>query len=278
MNKLLFGTAGIPLSTPVSGTIEGIKQIKALGLGAMEIEFVRQIYLNESSAAEVALAGRQTGIALSVHAPYYLNLNALDPQKRRISQSTLYRAARIASITGAKNVVFHPGYYLNSAPQEAFGTIYEYTLEIEGKLEEEKRQINLAPETTGKLSQFGNLEEILRLCLNLKSATPCIDFAHLHAYQGFINTHKEFLKVLEAVESSLGKEALKNLHLHVSGIKYGHRGELKHLVLEESDFNYRDLLKALIEADAGGVVICESPNLEQDALLLQSTYLELKGK
>jgi len=275
MNKLLFGTAGIPLGTPGSSTIDGIRYVKQIGLDALEIEFVRQVYLNPATAAEVKLAAEETGVRLSAHAPYYLNLNAVEPQKRRTSQAVLARAGRIASLAGAENIVFHPGYYMNGNPEEVFPVILGYLSEIEEGLSREGLDIKLSPETTGKLSQFGTLEETIRLCRRLKNARPCIDFAHLHAYSGKINTYAEFGAVLDTVGAALGKDSIENLHLHVSGIHYGHRGELKHLALEDSDFNYTELLRALIDTGAGGTVICESPNMEVDTLILKKTYLKL---
>ncbi|MDD5122694.1 MAG: hypothetical protein PHX97_04835, partial [Dehalococcoidales bacterium] len=95
-------------------------------------------------------------------------------------------------------------------------------------------------------------------------------------YAGAVNTYNEFGDILERIKTSLGKEAISRLHLHVSGIHYGPRGELKHLPLDESDFNYPELLQAFIDANAGGVIICESPVMEADALLLKNKYHQLK--
>ena len=112
MNTILFGTAGIPLSTPGSTTVDGIHHLHTLGLDAMEIEFVRQVYLTQNTALAVGSAAREYNIHLSAHAPYYLNLNALEPEKIAKSKAILFRAAYIGSFAGAYNVVFHPGYYL----------------------------------------------------------------------------------------------------------------------------------------------------------------------
>lgn len=277
MNTMLFGTAGIPLSTPGSSTIDGIYHLKTLGLDALEIEFVRNVYLTRETATNVAAAARETGIRLSAHAPYYLNLNVAEPEKLAKSRSFLFKAAQVASFASAGNVVFHPGYYLKNTPEEAFSTILGNISKVKQLLSEEGASINLSPETTGKLSQFGTLEEILSLCTNLNGLTPCIDFAHLHAYAGAVNTYNEFTGILNRVKTSLGGEAISRLHLHVSGIHYGPRGELKHLPLDESDFNYAELLQALIDADAGGIIICESPVMEADALLLKEKYNLLKS-
>ena len=102
---------------------------------------------------------------------------------------------------------------------------------------------------------------------------PCIDFAHLHARSnGKFNTENEFNEILIKYEKELGKIALENMHIHLSGINYGEKGEKNHLILENSDMNYKDLLKVLKEFKCKGVIVCESPNVEQDALLLKKIY------
>ena len=102
---------------------------------------------------------------------------------------------------------------------------------------------------------------------------PCIDFAHLHARSGGkYNTSLEFKEILEKVEKMLGKEGLQNMHIHMSGIAYSEKGEKNHLILKESDFNYKDLLKVWKEFKIKGVVINESPNIEVDALLMKKTF------
>jgi len=130
----------------------------------------------------------------------------------------------------------------------------------------------IRPEITGKASQFGTLEEILALSTELEGVAPCIDFAHWHARTGKLNSYQEIASILEQVKERLGRTALDNMHIHVSGISYGKGGETKHLNLKESDFQYTELLKALRNYQAKGLVICESPNLEEDALLLQAAY------
>jgi deoxyribonuclease-4 len=124
----------------------------------------------------------------------------------------------------------------------------------------------------GKSSQFGTIEEVLNLSYELEGIAPCIDFAHCHARTGRFNSYPEFASILQQVKERLGRPALDNMHIHVSGIAYGKKGEIKHLNLKDSDFQYVELIKALTDYDAKGLVICESPNLEEDALLLQETY------
>ena len=278
MAGLLFGTAGIPLSTWPQTTIDGINRVAELGLDCMELEFVQGVYLKEEDAILVAEAAKKAGIRLSAHAPYFLNFNAHEPRKLRASQGILFKAAHIASICGAESVVFHAGFYLGDPPQEAYQTIRKYLAEVVAKMKEEDIRLLLRPEVSGKGSQFGSLEEIIELCNDFEGTAPCIDFAHLHARSGRLNSYPEFTDVLEQVKVRLGDDALKNMHLHISGIEYSARGERKHLGLQESDLQYNELLRALKDYNAKGTVICESPNQESDALLLKAGFSALPKK
>ena len=130
----------------------------------------------------------------------------------------------------------------------------------------------LRPETTGKASQFGTLEELLRLSNEVEGVAPCVDFAHLHARTGADNCYEEFAALLELIGGELGRAGLEDLHIHVSGIDYSPAGERKHLNLADGDLRYVELLQAPRDFEAGGLVICESPSLEEDSLLMQRTY------
>lgn len=275
MAKLVFGTAGIPVSTRPQTTIDGIKRVAELGLGAMEVEFVQGIYLNEEQARQVAGVARSLKVELSVHAPYFINLNAREDKKIRMGQSILRRTAHIAGALGARSVVFHAGFYMGDAAEETYQAIKRHLSEVLARLKAEGINITLRPEVSGRLSQFGSLEEILRLCKELPELQPAVDFAHWHARSGGFNSYAEFMAILEQMQGELGDGALTDAHFHIAGIAYGHRGEKKHLNLTESDFKYGELLKALADSRVSGLAICESPNREDDALLLKAGYLGL---
>lgn len=272
MERLFFGTGGVPHSAKPRSTVGGIRRIAELGLDCMEIEFVHGVKMNESGAREVVAVAAETGTKLSVHAPYYINLNAHDPAILAASRERLLRACRIGNICGARSVVVHPAFYLGDPHGEVYQRVKEGFKEVLAQLNREKNPITVRPEIMGKGSEFGNLDEVLELCGEVEGLAPCIDFAHLHARAGANNSYKEFAGILKSVCKRLGRSALENLHIHFSGVKYGPRGELGHLNFDEADFLYKDLLKALLDGGAGGVVICESPNLEEDAGLLKRTY------
>jgi len=272
MVGLLFGTAGVPRSTKIKSTQSGIKRIAELGLGCMEMEFVQGVRMSEASAHLVAETAAKTGVKLSAHAPYFINFNAHEPEKIKASQERLLRTARIAWLCGAESVVFHPAFYLGDSPEKAYDMVKKHLRETLTQLKEENNRVCIRPEVMGKPSQFGTVEEILNLCTELEGLGICMDFAHWHARTGGLNSYREFAFILLQIEEKLGRAALDNMHVHVSGIAYGGKGERKHLTLKESDFQYTELLKALKDYDVKGIVICESPNLEEDALLLQATY------
>jgi deoxyribonuclease-4 len=241
----------------------------------MEVEFVRGVKMGVETAGKVEQAAVEMDVALSVHAPYYINLNSRETEKVDASRKRILDSARIGNIFGARGVVFHPAFYHDDSSDTVYGIVKIHLLEMAAQLEDEGIDVLLRPETTGKGSQFGTLTELLEMSAELEGVMPCLDFSHIHAREGAMNSYGEFCQILNMVEDYLGREGLDNMHIHVSGIEYGSKGEKKHLVLEESDMEYHGLVRAWKEYDIKGIVICESPNLEGDALLLQKLYREL---
>ena len=274
MANLLFGTAGIPESTRPSCTTDGIRRVAELGLDCMELAFVQGVYLNKAEAGAVGGVAHNNGIKLSAHAPYFLNFNPRVDKKKRVSQGLLHNAARIANLAGAENVVFHCGFYMGDPPEQAFETIKEAIAGVLAKLEADQNPITLRPEVSGKLVQFGSVDEIIRLSKELSRVAPCVDFAHWHA-RGNFNSYGEFSGLLRQLEEKLGRPGLENVHFHVSGIEYNQAGERRHLPLRHSDLKYEELMRAFKDFGLSGTVICESPRPEEDALLLKETYSKM---
>jgi deoxyribonuclease IV len=276
MTILRFGTAGIPLSTVRPTTMVGIEHVKTLGLDNMELEFVHSVNISEEKAPLVKEVAKQNDIALTAHGQYFINLNAQEKEKIEASKHRIYKAARVANLCGASSMTFHAAYYMKQDPEKVYIKVKENVKEIIKKLKDESNPIWVRPETTGKATQWGDLKEITKLSEEVEQVLPCIDFSHLHARTGGKNnTTEEFREMLTHVEKKLGKLALNNMHIHLSGINYSEKGERNHLTLKESDMNYKDLLKVWKEFKIKGNVVCESPNLEQDALLLKKFYHKL---
>jgi deoxyribonuclease-4 len=256
--------------------VAGIARVRALGLDAMELQFVQRVSMGPETARRVWETARDNGVRLSAHAPYYINFNSKEREKVEASRERLLHAARVAALCGAHSVVFHAAYYHDDAPSVVYERVKSRLQEIVGQLRNEAVDVCLRPETSGRPSQFGSLQEVLRLSAEVDGLSPCIDFGHLYARSvGAINAHAEFGLVMQSIGEALGSSALREMHMHVQGMEYSHAGERKHLTLAASDMRYEQLLRALVDWGVGGTVICESPSLEEDAVLLQRTYHRL---
>lgn len=275
-SRLLFGTAGIPISSKEPNTEAGIERLIELGLDCMEVEFVQGVRMSPAKALLVGEAATKKGVTLTAHGPYFINLNAVEPEKISASKERILQTARVAALFGAKSITFHAAFYLKSSHIETYEITKRHLEEVLNILRSEGNEIMIRPELTGKPSQFGSLEELLQLSVELDGIAPCIDFSHMHARTGKANSYREFVGILDRIEEKLGRKGLDDMHMHVSGIFYGDKGEIKHLMLQESDLQYIELLKALKDRNVKGVLICESPVMEDDALLLQKTYYENK--
>lgn len=272
MNKLLFGTAGIPSAAKGTGTEGGIKNVRELGLDAMELEFVQSVNILPATAPKIKAAAAKENVTLTCHAPYYINLNAAEAEKIEASKKRLIKAAQVAEMCGGVSVAFHPGFYLGGDKEKVYETVKKELAAVVAELKNGGCKIWVRPETTGKRTQFGDLNEILRLCGEIEQVMPCIDYAHVHARESSNNTYGEFCEILAAVEKALGKEALKNMHIQIAGVNYNGSGERNHLNLDDSDLNYKDIIRSWKEFGIAGIVISESPNIEGDALMLKRLH------
>ena len=275
-DRLLFGTAGVPNSTvKKNNPIEGVKQIHALDLDCMQLEFAHGVRMKEEVSSGLRKASYELGIPLTSHGPYYINLNAREQDKIDSSVERIIQTAKISDLCGAESMTFHAAFYMKDSPFDVFDLVEKSMNVIEERLGRLDIEIELRPELTGKTSQFGSLQELISLTKNVNSCRPCMDFSHLFARTGSYNTEAEFQEVIDTLKSELGDESVGNMHIHISGISSNSKGDLKHLNLEKSDFNWRGLLDTLKKNDCRGYVICNSPNLEEDAKMLKDYYLSL---
>ncbi len=272
-SSLRFGTAGIPLSTEDRNTLDGIKHVNTLGLSAMELEFVHSVNIKKENAPLVKQAAEKNDVALSCHGQYFINLNAIEKEKVEASIKRVLNAADVANACGAFSMTFHSAFYLGMPPEKVYENVKENMKRIISVIKETNNPIWIRPETTGKPTQFGDIFELTKLSAELEQVMPCVDFSHFHARtNGKYNTYEEFSSILEEIEKTLGRFGLENMHIHVAGIEYGEKGEKNHLNLDDSDLNYKDLMKCLRDFKVKGVVISESPNIEGDALIMKRVY------
>ncbi|GAB4478458.1 MAG: deoxyribonuclease IV [Anaerolineales bacterium] len=273
-----FGTVGSPKSTPPKpgGSVGAIQRLRELGLDALELGWVQAVRVSDSTCAAIRAAAEEQEICLSVHAPYFINLNA-DETEWPKSRKRLMDAAHYGNLAGASDIVFHPGSYFGKSPEEVLPIALERLRGCIAELREKGNPVILRPETMGKSAMLGSLQDTLVMSREIEGVAPCIDFAHLHARagDGSMNSYEEWQTVLEQIARTLGDDALKDLHIHLSGIEYSTKGEREHLPIQEADLDVQAIFWALKDFGCGGRILCESPVLEDDALILRQMWLDI---
>lgn len=271
---LLFGTVGSPLSTPKPGGMDrAVMRLSELGLGALELGWVRSVRVSEATCELIRQAAASSCVAISVHAPYFINLNA-DEIEWPKSRQRLMDAAHYGFLAGATDIVFHPGSYFGKPPAHVLEVIIPRLQEVVAELRAAGNPVRLRPETMGKPAMIGSLEDLLTLSQAVPGVEPCIDFAHLYARtgDGSLNNRSGWLEVLDQYAAALGADSLQRLHCHISGIEYSLRGERNHTDLRDSGFAWEQVLEALEERKCAGRILCESPAMENDALVLSNWW------
>ncbi len=273
-----FGTVGSPVSIPKKpgGSVGAILRLKELGLDALELGWVRAVRVTEQTCAAIQATGKEQDVSISIHAPYFINLNASDEEWVN-SRKRLMDAAFFGRLAGATDITFHPGSYFGKDPAEVVSLSINRLQGCVDELRSMGNPVTLRPETMGKSAMLGSLEDTLAMAKALPGIEPCIDFSHLHARpgNGSVNTYEEFSHILELYGKTLGDASLRHLHIHLSGILYREKGEWKHCQLRESDLNLEALFKALKNFHCQGRILSESfPNWEDDAVYMKNLWAE----
>lgn len=275
MDELKFLTAGMPLRTDKKRGYENALEIlDEMNLDGIEVEFVQGVRMSDKSRQVVKDASKK--YTFTAHGPFFINLNAREQEKIDASITRIIDTATVANEFGGYSITYHAAFYLGNDKDVVFKRVADRTAQIIEILEKENNKIWIRPETTGKATQWGDIDEIIKLSKEFDQVLPCVDFSHIHARSGgAFNTYDEFCGILDNIVSNLGEKAMNNFHAHLAGIAYTAKGEKNHLPLEESDMNYKDLLKAMKKFDVKGVVVCESPNIEDDCKLIKDYYNSL---
>lgn len=260
--EIRLGPAGIPIGCKCSSTAEGVEYVRRIGLSAMEVEFVRGVNMGAEMAKKVGIAAEKNDVELSVHAPYYINL--CNPEKRKDSEKRILDSCQRAHEMGAQVVVFHPGYYSKLGKREAFEMVMESCFEM-GEWIKKKNFSNvfLGLETTGKKSQFGDLDEIMEICKNNENCRPVIDFAHLYARNAGKVDYEDAINTIRKIKCDC-------YHSHFSGIEFTTAGERRHLPMSGAKPDFSEIAKILVEKKVSITIISESPLLEEDSLLMKN--------
>lgn len=274
-HMIYLGPAGVPISSEDRSTLGGLRRVAELNLNAFEVEYVRGVAMSNEMADEVGKLAKELGILLSVHCPYFINLCSTDKQKLEASKKRILDSVERARHMGAHVAVFHPGYYGTLAHEAAFDAVEEACKSMLARMKSKGiKGVALGLETTGKVSQFGTLDEIVQLCKRVSGCEPIVDWAHLYARgAGKINYAETFdkLKLLK----------LKHLHSHFTSMEWtpakvpGYGNERRHLPIKYDKPPFKPLAKEILKRKLSITLISESPVLEQDSLEMKRVFEKL---
>jgi len=278
-----FGPAGVPpdfkeLKLPVE---EFPKYLREESLDAFEYQATRwgpKPQMKKESAEKLGDNAKEHDVWLTVHGSYFINFCG-DETTIEASKNRLIACVTAAEWMGAHAVVFHPGFYGKRSREEALRVCTKAMREVKGRINALGiTKVHLGPETMGKKSQLGSLNEILTLCENVEQTEPTIDWAHIHARNGgFIKAKNHYAKILDEIEKRLGTEAVKNLHVHYTPVEFTEKGEKVHHTMSEPGYgpSFRPFAELIHELDLKPVIISESPVLDKDSIKMRDILLKV---
>ncbi len=281
MPRYRFGPAGKPVE--YRGDMVGVPEfLHSIGLNALEYQAVRGVKISENKAKRLGEEARKYDVLLSLHAPYYINFGSPKEETRRASIERLNASIQACKWMNAYIAVFHPGYYKGVTEEEALKNTIDCLKEVaEYRGSIGAGDVWIGPETTGRISQIGTLDENIAICREIDRCKPVIDWAHMYARSlgEYITCLDHVIEVIEKLEKELGSEAVKPMHIHFSRIEYGKGGEREHHILADRDYgpDFEIVCRGLVETGVEAVIISESPILEKDALAMKEICSRLCG-
>ena len=283
--KIRFGTAGTSDSFAALGyknSLDIPAYTAEMGLDAFEYQCGHGVRLGLEKAARMAAEAAARDLVFSVHAPYYISMSSLEEDKRLNSVHYLLQSAAVCKALGGRRIVFHPGSCGKQSREAALEKALDTMRRAQAALDEAGySDMNLCPETMGKIGQLGTLDEVLALCRVDARITPCIDFGHLNARMlGGIQTKADYAAILDRLEETLGDERARRFHVHFSRIEFSKGGEKRHWTFAETQFGPEPapLLELLVERKLAPVMICESAGTQaEDARWMKEVYQNLSG-
>ncbi len=278
-----FGPAGNSESffkMGYKGSLDVPEYVEKMGLDAFEYQCGRGVNIGLDKATELGSRARERGIALSLHAPYYISMSSVDEQKRLNSINYILSSARAVKAMGGNRIIVHTGSCGKISREEALALACDtMRLSIKALDDEGLGDVHICPETMGKINQLGDLNEVLTLCELDERLIPCIDFGHLNARTlGGMNTEADFLTVFDGIENRLGVDRLKVFHSHFSKIEYTTGGEKRHLTFEDSVYgpDFEPVMELIARKNCSPTIICESDGTQaEDARKMKDYYTSI---
>ncbi len=279
-----FGPAGNAESFKTMGyqsTLQAPEYVKKMGLDVYEYQCGRGVRVSEEHAAAFRRNAQKEGVLVTLHAPYFISLSSVEPEKRDKSVDYILQSAKAVDMLGGDRIVVHSGSCAKITREAALDLAKDTIRKAVRTLDEQGLgHIHMCPETMGKINQLGTLDEVLELCAIDERIIPCIDFGHLNARTfGGVNSKEAFLNVLDAIANKLGSDRQKRFHAHFSKIEYTDGGEKRHLTFEDKTFGpeFEPLAELILQKQLSPVIICESAGTQaEDALFMKKVYNSLK--
>jgi len=278
-----FGPSGHSASFYKEGnkhTAQAAKWLAGKGLNAYEYSFGRGVSIGLETAEKIGVEMRKHEIALSCHAPYYINLANESDEEALKSFGYIKRCIEAVKLMGGGRIVFHTGSASKAGHTAALALALKRMEILLKHLDGEGYSgYILCPETMGKKSQLGTYGEVCEICrLDPARFIPAFDWGHINTYYGgILKTAGEYRKILDYAFANLTENQARNMHIHFSKIQYGPAGEIRHLCMDDTEYGpaFEPLAALVKEYEMEPVVICESrENMAEDALLMKKLYEE----
>ncbi len=279
----VFGPAGNADSFPYKSSVDAPKWIAAQGLDVYEYQCGKGVNVREETAQKLGAAAREAGIALSLHAPYFINLANPNPESLQKTIGYIVSACEAADWMGAKRVVIHSGALMKRTRREAMEIAIPSLKAVIAACDGAGYgHIALCPETMGKINQLGDLDEVLELCTLDERLIPTVDFGHLYARTlGELEGHEACVKMLDRIQEVLGENRARTFHSHFSKIQFTpNGGEKMHLTFQQEDFgpDPAPLMAEVARRNWSPTFICESAGTQaEDALTMKRMYMEARS-
>ena len=274
-----FGPAGNAESFPYKSSVDAPRWMRELGLDCYEYQCGKGVRVKEETAVNIGRRAAQEGIALSLHAPYFINLANPDPEAQEKTVGYITGACLVADQMGATRVVIHSGALMKRTRQEAMDIAIPFLKRIVQICADQGfGHIALCPETMGKINQLGDLDEVLRLCQVHESLIPCVDFGHLYARSLGADQGAEAVeRMLDRMKEELGEERASVFHSHFSHIEFTPNGGEKCHRTFADDGGYgpdwEPLAQAVARRGWSPTFICESAGTQaEDAVTMKKIY------
>jgi len=271
-----FGPAGIPLSCKGRTLKDGVTDIHALNLNAMEIQLVRGVGCEIENLEDLGTLAEELDVILSVHAPYYMELSDMKDLAAR-SIDNLKWSGKVADSLGANVVVSHVGINSQKKHEKCIEAVVTNIRKVRDWYKRNKLSCQVGIETSGFQKVFGSLDDVLTVCKRVSGVVPVLNFAHIHAHQGGALKRKEDFQ--EIFDATIKVTKKKDFYCHFSGIEHESGNKKRCTPIKKGDMRFEPMADCILDnEDYNLTIISGSPLLEHDAVYMKVIFDRVQQK